>query len=223
MLKDTSDKICDYIYDHSKPCYVELGKKSGNFTPAFSMCILPAEKSGHMKIEVDIEIADNDMRNVINCVYDTLSKNRWTISRQNVSPYRLPECISGRYNSPPAEWVEFLNSISVCVNPDEIAWFLCTNDFNEQGDDAFRWNEFELMSLQAAIDDSDEEWQSAIVKFWDNHLPIYLSVAGGYEYYAIRMSDGVIVHGAEPEFEETTDAAPSFAKFMEMICAGDIL
>lgn len=49
------------------------------------------------------------------------------------------------------------------------------------------------------------------------------SVAGGYEYYAIRMSDGVIVHGAEPEFEETTDAAPSFARFMEMICAGDIL
>ena len=164
-----------------------------------------------------------NMRDVINRVYDTLSKNGWTISRQNISLYRLHECISGRYNSPPAEWVEFLNSISVCVNPDETAWFLCTNDFNEQGDDAFRWNEFELMSLQAAIDDSDAEWQSAIVKFWDNHLPIYLSVAGGYEYYAIRMSDGVIVHGAEPEFEETTDAAPSFAKFMEMICTGDIL
>ena len=69
VLEDTSDKICDYIYDHSKPRYVELGKKSGNFTPAFSMCILPAEKSGHMKIEVDIEIADNDMRIHRCCFY----------------------------------------------------------------------------------------------------------------------------------------------------------
>lgn len=163
------------------------------------------------------------MQDAINHLYDTLSKNGWTILRQSFYPYSLPECISSRYNNPPAEWMEFLNSICVCVNPDETVWFLCMNDFNRHGDDAFRWNEFEIISLQAAIDENDAERQSAIVKFWDNHLPVCLSVAGEYEYYAIRMSDGVIVHGSEPEFEETTDVAPSFARFMEMICAGDCI
>lgn len=163
------------------------------------------------------------MQDRINRIYDALRENRWTISRQNRHPGHLPECISVRYNSLPAEWVEFLNSIAVCVNPDATAWFLCMNDFDEQGDDAFRWNEFELMSLNAAIDYGDTEWQTSIVKFWDNHLPIYLSVAGEYEYYAIRMSDGVIVKGFEPEFEETIDTAPSFARFIEMICAGECI
>jgi len=79
------------------------------------------------------------------------------------------------------------------------------------------------MSLQIAADDDDTEWQNSIVKFWDNHLPIYLSVASGYEYYAIRMSDGFVVHGIEPEFEETTDVAPSFARFIEMICTGEYI
>ena len=163
------------------------------------------------------------MQDTMDRVYDTLTQNGWTISKQDIYSHNLPECVSSRYYSLPEEWVEFLNSIRVCVNPDETAWFLCMDDFSEQSDNAFSWNEFELMSLQAAIENSDTEWQSSIVKFWDNHLPICLSVAGEYEYYAIRMSDGFIVHGSEPEFEETTDVAPSFARFMEMICAGECL
>lgn len=161
------------------------------------------------------------MEDVINRLYDTLSKNGWTMVRQSIYPYILPECISSRYSDPPSEWVEFLNSICSCVNSNETVWFLCMNDFNRRGEDAFRWNEFGQISLQAAVEENDTEWQGAIVEFWDNHLPVCLSVAGEYEYYAIRMSDGVIVHGTEPEFEETTDVAPSFARFMEMICKGE--
>ena len=33
------------------------------------MCILPLDTSGHMKIEVDIEIADNDARSHRCCFY----------------------------------------------------------------------------------------------------------------------------------------------------------
>lgn len=33
------------------------------------MCMLPADMSGHVKIEVDIEIADNDMRSHKCCFY----------------------------------------------------------------------------------------------------------------------------------------------------------
>lgn len=160
------------------------------------------------------------MEDLINRIYDALRKKGWTISRRNVSPCSLPACISNRYSNIPDEWVMFINSFSDCVSPDKTVWFLCADDFVRQGDDVFRWNEFELMSLQAAVDENDAEWKSAVVRFWDGHLPICLSVASGYEYYAIRMLDGVIVHGAEPEFEETTETAPSFARFAEMVCVG---
>lgn len=48
---------------------MEFGKKEGNYTPAFSMCMSPADMSGHVKIEVDIEIADHDTRSHRCCFY----------------------------------------------------------------------------------------------------------------------------------------------------------
>lgn len=57
-----------YIHD-KKSCYLEFGKKEGNYTPAFTMCIMPADMSGYVKIEVDIEIADNDTRSHRCCFY----------------------------------------------------------------------------------------------------------------------------------------------------------
>ena len=38
-------------------------------TPAFSLNILPSDNHGHVKIEVDIEIADNDRRAHRCCFY----------------------------------------------------------------------------------------------------------------------------------------------------------
>lgn len=61
-LSHISDKILDYVDNYQRNCYLEFGKKEGNYTPAFSMDILPADVSGNVKIEVDIEIADNDTR-----------------------------------------------------------------------------------------------------------------------------------------------------------------
>lgn len=65
-------------------------------------------------------------------------------------------------------------------------------------------------------------WKKAITSFWDNHLPVYISANGEYEYYALRMTDGCIVHGIEPEFEETIVVANSFFEFIEKICVGEI-
>lgn len=45
------------------------GNKTGNYTPAFSLSILPTDNHGHVKIEVDIEIADNDRRAHRCCFY----------------------------------------------------------------------------------------------------------------------------------------------------------
>lgn len=163
------------------------------------------------------------MENLVTRVCTALRQQGWTVSGEDAAPRQLPLCVSGRYHNPPAEWVEFLNCVRSCVSPGETTWFLCLDDFERQDEDSFRWNEWELISLQAAMDDQDTEWQSSIKAFWGNHLPICLSVKGGYGYYAIRLSDGAVVHGTEPEFEETWEAAPSFGQFLEMICNGALV
>ena len=68
-LDEIADRICGYAESYNEACYLEFGKKEGNYTPAFSMCILPADVFGHIKIEVDIEIADNDTRVHRCCFY----------------------------------------------------------------------------------------------------------------------------------------------------------
>lgn len=69
LLEKISEEIQNYVVNYNSPCYLEFGQKKGNYTPAFSMYILPLETSGHTKIEVDIEIADNDARSHRCCFY----------------------------------------------------------------------------------------------------------------------------------------------------------
>lgn len=64
-----AEEIAGYFCNYTEPCYLEFGKKEGANTPAFSMCILPADVSGHIKIEVDMEIDDNDTRAHRCCFY----------------------------------------------------------------------------------------------------------------------------------------------------------
>ncbi|EDJ0212292.1 hypothetical protein GD462_01710 [Listeria monocytogenes] len=50
-----------------------------------------------------------------------------------------------------------------------------------------------------------------------------MSVGGCYEYYAITLNDGSVVHGSEPEFEESSIVAESFADFLLKIEIGKII
>lgn len=93
---------------------------------------------------------------------------------------------------------------------DDTVWFLSNADYNEQETSGFGWKTFELQTLADAM---SENQAREITKFWNTHLPILMSVKGTYEYLAIAQN-GTIVHGAEPEFEETTMVAPSFAAFV---------
>lgn len=61
-LLSSADKIEQYLRRHHEPRYIQYGEKEGNFTPAFSMNILPADQRGHIKVEVDVEIADHPGR-----------------------------------------------------------------------------------------------------------------------------------------------------------------
>lgn len=62
FLEKVHNEINAYIDNSNQNCYLEFGKKTGNYTPAFSMDILKMDKLGRIKIEVDMEISDNDER-----------------------------------------------------------------------------------------------------------------------------------------------------------------
>lgn len=132
----------------------------------------------------------------------------------------LPECITARYGNIPQAYADFAARLAEFTNAGETAWFITSSGFAETDPEKWRYNEFELISLDAAGDDA--EWQSEITEFWDNHLPIALNVDGGYSYYAISMTDGSIVCGCEPEFEETETVAASFEEFIEKLTSGEI-
>ena len=62
LLVESGEKMIEWIKQTNEKCYLEFGSKEGNYTPAFSLCILQPDVTGKLKIEVDIEIADNDSR-----------------------------------------------------------------------------------------------------------------------------------------------------------------
>lgn len=124
-----------------------------------------------------------------------------------------------------AEWLEYLDfaaRLSECTNEDETAWFITPKGFAESDPEKWRYNEFELISLEAANDDNDTEWSSEITEFWNNYMPVALNIEGGYSYYALSMKDGSVVYGCEPEFEEPETTADSFEKFLEKIISGEM-
>lgn len=76
---------------------------------------------------------------------------------------------------------------------------MCKEDYGIQSEDAFQWNEYELISLDSA--EGNIEWENEIKEFWNNHLSIIMSVKCGYSYYVISMKNGSIVQGNKLEFK----------------------
>ncbi|MCL2310526.1 MAG: SMI1/KNR4 family protein [Proteobacteria bacterium] len=145
----------------------------------------------------------------------------WSIEERLACPVQLPPEVSARYPRLPATLVAFLSGVVTCVNPSETTWFLCEADFYETSESAFRWNEWELISLEAA--DGDDHLRSSVRAFWDNHFPFLLSVADGYSYHAIDTSSegfGRVIMGREPEFEEAKVVAESFEQFLVELVKG---
>lgn len=129
----------------------------------------------------------------------------------------LPADLLKRYNNIPVEYLNFLKLFEQITNQEESSWFNSIEDFNGESDTGFEWNEFELQSLDALADDEDEV--ENIKSFWNNHIPILMSVTE-YEYLAICLEPdkyGEIIHGVEPEFEETTKVCDNFEQLMILI------
>ncbi|MDQ0169322.1 SMI1/KNR4 family protein [Paenibacillus tundrae] len=149
--------------------------------------------------------------------------NGWAIRSESSHEINLDANVSTRYNHIPNEYLNFIRVVKQCVSPSEQTWFLCENEYNHSTDTAFQWNEFELLSLEAAA--GDDQWTSEIKTWWDHYLPIVISVQGGYSFYAIDLSKerGTIVRGEEPEFEEVTKVADHLDEFLQGIMLSSIV
>lgn len=144
------------------------------------------------------------------------NENEWNVERAS-EIMELPEEVTARYKNIPKDWLKFMTQFSDITNDTDDMWFFtCENIF----DGGWSYNDFENMSLDAA--DGDEEWSSKIKEFWDNTLPIVMSVGGDYQYFAIKLDTGKVVQGWEPEFEYPMVVADSFEDFLEKVIAGEI-
>lgn len=60
--ENNTERIIAYLKNPQGECYVVYGNMSGNYTPAFSMFFSSIDVRGHIRIEMDIEINDNNVR-----------------------------------------------------------------------------------------------------------------------------------------------------------------
>jgi len=95
------------------------------------------------------------------------------------------------------------------------------SDYEGMSGAAFRWDEWERLSLDAACDDA--KFITEIRAFWDCHFPFLFSVHSGYAYHAICTAAdqfGHVVEGYEPLFEEALPVADSFESFLTAFLDG---
>ena len=156
--------------------------------------------------------------NILNSL-DSLRSRGWKW-RTNEGAAIIPGHILERYPWVQEEILAFILSMQVVINAEGTSWLLTASDYLEQPPTNFRWNEWEILSLDAAS--SEPEWQSAIREFWDEHFPIGQSVGDGYAYWAVTR-EGSIVEGREPEFEEVTLIANDFSEFLSKLATENSL
>lgn len=156
--------------------------------------------------------------------YKWAKENGWNVELSD-KKQDLPKHINERYKFIPSDWLEFVQCFKTIVNGADNIWFNLPDDFaNENAE--FQWNEFELICLDSIKDEdgeNSETWLKETREFWDNYLPIVMSVASGYHYYAIGIKTGEIFEGRDPEFEEIEIVTSSFTDFIEKIISGKVV
>ena len=157
-----------------------------------------------------------------NALLESLRKLGWQVELRSVSGPLLSPHQSVRYPALPADLVAFLVGLETCCNRSQDAWFLTATDYAQASSETFRWNEFELMSLESAVEDGDEERANDVRAFWDAHFPFMMAVHSDYDYLAVQVGEGrfgrgSIVHGTGDGFEEPSLVAPSFQRFLALL------
>ena len=100
-------------------------------------------------------------------------KNIGFVVTERLERKELSSDLQNRYSELPADYQEFLQRFQTITNESDNVWFNSIEDFNGESDSGFRWNEFELMGLEALAD--DKESCDMIRLFWDSHIPILIN------------------------------------------------
>lgn len=148
---------------------------------------------------------------------DALRSRGWTVSIGENAPL-LTYAQQARYPSAPAQFTAFLGGILACHSPREQCWLYGPREYRVSDPKQFRWNECELMSLEAH--DDDAAGAGAVRAFWDRHIPFMMAAHSDYDYLALRLGPQPgVVHGFAPEFEEPSLISDSFEAFLEQLHA----
>jgi len=148
-------------------------------------------------------------------VLQVLRRRGWSVQLASAPQKLLPAGVGKRYRSIPADVEAFLSALERCVSPKETVWFLTADDYARKRGVGFRWNDFELMMLEGA--EGDPALQAEYRSRWDGHFPVMFAVHSDYDYLAVRLSDGAIVHGYGPAWEEPERVASSFAALLRAL------
>ena len=149
-------------------------------------------------------------------LFTTLLRCDWHVGRCRQREDLLPWELRNRYPRLPGEVERFLAELEVCHNSKDTVWFLTRDNYHPTPDGRLRWNEHELMSLDAA--DGNAEEMIRIRAYWDRHFPFMFAVHSDYDYLAVDLNPetyGHIVHGYMPEPEQSSLVARSFTEFVE--------
>lgn len=150
---------------------------------------------------------------------EALGSKGWAITFAH-EKHHLPASILQRYDWLPDDIILLACSIDLAVSPEEIAWFLTWEDYHGTSDSHYRWNEWELFSLETSTEESNPEAADRITGYWDDHFPLFLTTGGklGYGYAAIRKSDHPVTTRTDWRWEacpvrnllirETSSASP---------------
>lgn len=157
------------------------------------------------------------MKDILRQFEEWAKKNNWQVTYAQ-EEQKLNEEVLKRYKSVPKQWYDFIVNFSDIMNSTDDMWFLTCENYLEG---IWGYNDFENMSLESA--DGDDEWTEEIKEFWDNTMPIIMSIGGDYQYFGIEIDSGRVVHGYEAEFEYPTVVADSFEEFMEKVFKDEIL
>jgi hypothetical protein len=106
-----------------------------------------------------------DTNRLGNDLLAALQERGWRVQRSASREPLLPPEVRRRYPRVPAEATQFLEAIESCTNAEEDIWFLSRADYRRTDAEGFRWNEFELMSLESSEDDAER--QAQVRGFWD--------------------------------------------------------
>ena len=128
---------------------------------------------------------------------------------------KAPDLFYKRYNWVPQEVVHFLGLLKTAHNLSDTAWLQGFRDFADSSDSEFRWNEWEMQSLDAA--EEDINCKQEISRFWDSHLPLMMSVSDGYSFIAIQEKTHYLVVGRNRNMK-TQSRLPMNWKVSSSLC-----